>query len=524
MQNVKVMNSALYVRVSTEKQVLQGFSLEAQKENLANFALSQGWNIFDSYADEGISGKNVKDRPEVRRLIEDIKLKKIDVVVLYKFDRLTRDSRDTEDFIELIQKYGIMVYTLSGGMVDVSTPSGRFNTRILGAAAQFERETTIDRVVDGFIKKVKNGYSLCSATPSYGYDRPKHQEIQTINEEEAKVVRRIFSLYNHGKSFTEICDILKTEKIPTKKNGKKIKKRKSNDYYIVNSIWTPKMIRLILSNVNYIGNVRYGINREQVTIEEAADYNNRKKGFITKGLHEAIIDIKTWKKAQKRLSKIKRIHKTNLPKEDVYYCGKLICGLCGHPLTTSRTVKRKKDGSTSTHNGYRCINREKNLCTAIGVSHKKVEKAFLDYIEKIADLSDIEKMEPKDEDDENSFELASLKKRAVQKNNKLREIMKLFMDDKLEYNDYKIMKKNLEKDYEGLEEEIKKYELLNTTKKIKKTKATITKSIKDHWLYLTDKEKFEFLTEFVEKIVIINKDKDRINGKPEIIDVKFYED
>ncbi len=523
MQNVKVINAALYVRVSTEKQVLQGFSLEAQKENLANFALSQGWNIFDSYADEGISGKNVENRPEVKRLIEDIKLKKIDVVVLYKFDRLTRDSRDTEDFIELIQEYGIMVYTLSGGMVDVSTPSGRFNTRILGAAAQFERETTIDRVVDGFIKKVKKGYSLCSSTPSYGYDRPKHQEIQTINEAEAKVVRRIFSLYNNGKNLTEICNILNTENIPTKNHGKKLKKRGSNEYYTVNSIWMPKTIRLILSNVNYIGNVRYGMNREQVTIEEAADYNNRKKGFITKGLHEAIIDIKTWDKAQKRLSKIKRTHRTNLPKEDVYYCGKLICGLCSNTLTTNRTIKKNKDGNTLVHNGYRCINREKKLCTALGMSHKKVEKAFLDYIERIEDFTDID--EPANEEsNENNLELISLKKRAAQKNNKLREIMKLFMDDKLEYSDYIIMKENLEKDYKGLEKEIKKFELLTIQKNIKKTKSKITKSIKEHWSYLTNKEKFEFLTEFVEKIIIVNKDKDKVNGKPEIIDIKFYED
>lgn len=524
MQNVKVMSSALYVRVSTEKQVLQGFSLEAQKENLAHFAISQGWNIFDSYADEGISGKNVKDRPGVRRLIEDIKSKKIDVVVLYKFDRLTRDSRDTEDFIELIQQYGIMVYTLSGGIVDVSTPSGRFNTRILGAAAQFERETTIDRVVDGFIKKVKNGYSLCSATPSYGYDRPKHQEIQTINEEEAKVVRRIFSLYNNGKSFTEICDILNFENIPTKNHGKVLKKRGSNEYYTVNSIWMPKTIKLILSNENYIGNVRYGINREQVTLEEAADYKNRKKGFITKGLHEAIIDIKTWKKAQERLSRIRRTHRTNLPKEDVYYCGKLICGLCGHPLTTNRTNKKRKDGSTIVHNGYRCVNREKRLCTALGISHKKVEKAFLEYIEKIEDFTNIENVESNDNNGNNNLELASFKKRAVQKNNKLREIMKLFMDDKLEYNDYQMMKETLEKDYKGIEEEIKKMESLCTPTEIKKTKVKITKSIKEHWLYLTDKEKFEFLTQFVEKIVIINRDRDKINGKPEIIDINFYEE
>lgn len=522
MHNTKALNSAIYVRVSTERQVLQGYSLEAQKENLTNFALSQGWVIFDSYADEGISGKNVVDRPEVKRLIRDIKLKKIDVVVLYKFDRLTRDSRDTENFIELIQNYDILVYTLSGGMVDVSTPSGRFNTRILGAAAQYERETTIDRVVDGFIKKVKNGYSLCSGTPSYGYDRPKHQEIQTINESEALVVKRIFSLYINGKSFTEICDILNSENIPTKNNGKILKKRGSNEYYKVNSIWMPKTIRLILSNENYIGNVRYGVNREKVTLEEAADYKNRKKGFIARGLHEAIIDKKTWDEVQLKLKKVKKVHKTNLPKEDVYYCGKLICGLCGHPLTTNRTIKKRTDGSITLYNGYRCINREKNLCSAIGMSHKKVEKAFLEYLSMIDDFVNIENIEPNNSN--NTMELESLKKMITKKNNKLKEVMRLFIDDKLKYDEYHAMRTNIEKECKKLEDEIKKIESISVSSQNKKAKKNIAKGIKEHWLYLTDREKFEFLTRFVEKIIIVNKDKDRKNGTPEIIDVKFYED
>ena len=521
MKSLNVINAGLYARVSTQRQVLEGYSLDAQKENLAHFATSQGWNVYDSYADEGISGKNVKDRPSVKKLINDIKARKIDVVVLYKFDRLTRDSRDTEDFIELIQEYGIMVYTLSGGMVDVSTPSGRFNTRILGAAAQFERETTIDRVVDGFIKKVKNGYSLCSSTPSYGYDRPKHQEIQTINKKEAAVVKRIFSLYIKGKTFTEICDILNSEKIPTKKNGMKKKKRNSNEYYTIKTVWLPKIIRLILSNPTYIGKVRYGVNREQVTIEEAADYKNRGKGFITKGLHEAIIDEKTWNKAQNKLAKIKKSYKTNLPKSDVYYCGTLVCGICGHPLTTNRTNKKRKDGTTLVHNGYRCVNREKKLCPALGISHKKVETAFLEYIEKLEDLKDIEKYKPNQEE-ENELELTSLKNRKNQRLNKKKEIMNLFMEDKIEYEEYTIMKEKIEKEYEDISNEIKKIEKMREGIKKKPTVSNITKSIRDHWDYLSNDEKYQFLTEFVKKIVIVNKSKDKINGIPEIIDVEFY--
>ena len=170
----KVMNAGLYIRVSTERQVKEGYSVPAQKENLTKFAKQQGWNIFDIYADEGISGKNIKDRPNVKRLFEDIKNNKIDVVLLYKFDRLTRDSKDTEDIIELIQNCGIQVITLSGGNVDVSTATGRFTVRINGAVAQLEREQTIERVKVAFVQKVKEGYSLCSGVTCYGYNRKNY--------------------------------------------------------------------------------------------------------------------------------------------------------------------------------------------------------------------------------------------------------------------------------------------------------------------------------------------------------------
>ena len=522
MPQLKVLNAATYPRVSTMRQVQEGFSLEAQRENLSYFARGQGWNVVGDYGDEGISAKNVEDRPGVKRLIADIKNGKVDVVVLYKFDRLTRDARDTEDFIELIQNYNILVYTLSGGFVDVSTPSGRFNTRILGAAAQFERETTIDRVIDGNIKKVKKGYSLCSCTSSYGYDRPKHQEVQTINPKEAEVVKRVFKMYSKGKTFTEICDVLNSEKISPKNKGKIRKRRNSDEYYTVNSVWQPKTIRNMLSNVNYIGYVRYGCEREQVSLDEAANYENRGKGFITKGLHEAIIDIKLWDEVQSLLSKIKSVHKTNYSKNDVYYCGFLICGFCGQSLTTNRTNHKRKDNSIASFLGYRCVNREKHLCPALGMSHNKVEIAFLNYMDKIQDFDDIDNLEL--DENINTLELDNLKKRLLQRNNKLKEIMKLFMDDLLNYEEYINMKEAIEKEIVELKKMQEKEEIKLKPKNKYTYKKDIAKNIKEHWKYLFDEEKREFLIRFVKEIIIVNKDKDRHNGLPEILDVKFYND
>ncbi|HHW68735.1 MAG TPA: recombinase family protein, partial [Tenericutes bacterium] len=455
----------IYVRVSTEHQTKEGYSIAAQKENLTNFAKQQGWNIFDIYTDEGISGKNIQDRPNVKRLIHDIKSKKVNVVLLYRFDRLTRDMSDTETIIKLIQDCGIEVYTISGGTVDVSTATGRFFIRVSGAVAQLEREQTIERVKAAFIQKVKEGKSLCSSTPSYGYDRPKHQEIQTINEEEAKVVRRIFKMYVDGKSFTEIANKLNAEGIHTKKRGKVQKKRNNEETYIINSVWQPKTIRQILTNVTYIGGVRYGINNPN--------------GFIVlNGLHEPIISKDLWEKAQERLKKVKNISRTNYPKVEVYYCGTLVCGLCGHKLTTQRVIKIKKDGTKKIYYGYRCVNREKGQCSAIGISHKKVEEAFLKYINNIAELSEIKNINNINYNGESLININQLKKRIIEIEKKKEEVMNLFIINNIDNSQMKYMISKLEEQFnilnEELEEEKKQYDSIKIDRKL------IPKTIKEH--------------------------------------------
>lgn len=504
----KVIKAGLYIRVSTERQVKEGYSVSAQKKNLSNFAKQQGWKIFDIYADEGISGKNIKDRPEVKRLINDIRNEKIDVVVLYKFDRLTRDSKDTEDIIELIQQHGIQVFTLAGGTVDVSTATGRFSVRISGAVAQLEREQTIERIKIALAEKVKQGYTLACATTCYGYDRKIHEKEQTVNEEEARTVKRIFKMYLAGKKLTEICEILNTEKIPTKKSGKIMKNHKNNEKKVISSIWMPKTIRQILTNPTYIGKVRYHI--------------GKKDGFIVKGKHAAIISEKIWNQTQEKIKKTKKVYRTNHPKEDVYYCGTLVCGICGKKLTTSRTSKKKKDGTKAIFNSYRCINREKRLCTCVSISHLKVEKSFQNYIDNIEPLTEIDKVKITSNNIEIN-ELNILKKNLSQIIKKKKEIMQLFMINNITKEQLKYMSTELNKKSEKIEDEIKNIEkkLVSTNKN---NELEIPTAIKKHWNYLSNKEKFDFLTNFIEEIVIINKDTKRLNGTPEIINVKFYEE
>lgn len=153
---MELRSAGIYVRVSTERQANEGYSVAAQKENLTKFAKDNNFKVFDVYADEGISGKNIDGRPAVKRLIEDIQNNKIDVVLIQKFDRLTRNITDTEDFIRLFQEYDVDVWSISdGGKVDISNLNGKFMTRLKGLFAQHERELTSERIKVAFARKAR---------------------------------------------------------------------------------------------------------------------------------------------------------------------------------------------------------------------------------------------------------------------------------------------------------------------------------------------------------------------------------
>lgn len=505
-------NAGIYVRVSTERQVQEGYSISAQKENLTNFAKGHDFKVYDIYADEGISGKNIEGRPDVKRLIKDIKGGKIDVVLLQRFDRLTRSISDTQEFIDLFKEFNVDVWSISdGGIVDITSSNGRFMALLKGLFGQHERELTAERIKDAFGRKAREGYTLCCGCTPYGYRREKGNKVIIIKQDEAKVVRRIFKMYVEGATFTSIAKNLTAEGIPTKRAGQTISiKRDGNvvDTKTFVGVWSPKLIRLILSNPVYIGKVRYGIGRK--------DY------YIGEGHHKPIISEKVWNKVQDKIKRIETKVHTNRPKDDVYFCGTLVCGGCGKKMTTARTIGRlRKDGTRNLFNAYRCVNQEKQICTTRYVSHIKAEEAFIEYLENnIAEFDSVEGVVI-DEEDADLEEINDIKRLLTIKRAKQKEVMNLFMAEKIDYNQFKYMSEELDNIIKTNETRLSRLEQ-DYTKKPDINKAEISRYIVDHWKLLTDKEKLNFLNEFIESITIVNRDTDRHNGKAEVLDVKFY--
>ena len=143
------MITGIYVRVSSEEQVKHGFSIRAQIEKLTTYAKLKGWIIYDVYEDKGISGKSIEERPAIKRLISDIEKGKVNNVLVFKIDRLTRSVKNLIELIDLFQKYNCEFNSLTES-IDTSSATGRMFLKIIGIFAEFERENIVERTKVGF--------------------------------------------------------------------------------------------------------------------------------------------------------------------------------------------------------------------------------------------------------------------------------------------------------------------------------------------------------------------------------------
>lgn len=198
--------AAIYIRVSTDAQAEEGYSIDAQKEQLSAYCVSKGIKKYNFYIDGGWSGSNI-ERPEMQRLIKDVKEDKISHVIVYKLDRLSRSQKDTLYLIEdVFNPHGVDFVSLNESM-DTSTPMGRLMLGILSAFAQLERENIRLRTRMGMKERVKAGLWMGGGRVPFGYDYDKEKGILIPNKD-AEKVRQIYKLYIEGKSPQEIANIL----------------------------------------------------------------------------------------------------------------------------------------------------------------------------------------------------------------------------------------------------------------------------------------------------------------------------
>ena len=246
--------AAIYTRVSTEDQAKEGFSLDAQLDKLRSYCKARDWEIGNEYIDDGYSGRYVK-RPAYSRMMQE--LDKWDLLLVIKMDRIHRNSKNFMTMMEYLNKEEKEFVSMSESL-DTSTAMGRFVMDIIQRIAQLESEQIGERVYIGMEQKAKTNSGMLGFNIPYGYFYSSG--FLTINQEEATVIKNIYTWYKNGNSMGKIARMLNEAKIPTKK-GK---------------IWVKKTISKILKNPLYCGYLRwqeYMYKSGHSPIIEIADFN-----------------------------------------------------------------------------------------------------------------------------------------------------------------------------------------------------------------------------------------------------------
>jgi len=245
--------AALYVRVSTEEQAKQGYSIAAQEEALTNYCKALGYDIYKIYKDEGISAKEMKNRPALQELLKNAEQQKFAAIFIYKLDRFSRSLKHLILTIDQIKSWGIDFVSLQD-RIETTTASGKLMFHIISAFAEFERNVIGERTKFGMDKKARDGNFVNKAPLGYKF---VNKEL-VLDQEDSQKVLNIFKEFNDSKiSLTKLA----------KKYG----------------FSTSGLIKL-LKNRTYLGLVKFG-----------GEYN---------GTHPSLINQDLFKKFQDKLKEV----------------------------------------------------------------------------------------------------------------------------------------------------------------------------------------------------------------------------
>ena len=205
-RRVIVIKAGLYARVSTDIQ-LEGYSIDAQKEFLLNYAKAKEFTEYEYYVDGGYSGKDL-ERPAIQKLIRDVKEHKIDCVIVFKLDRISRSQKDTLYLIEeVFNKYNVGFVSMRENF-DTTTPFGKAMVGILSIFAQLERETILERTRIGIQKRAENGYWKGGGKNPFPYTYDKNTGTLVPVPEQVELLYKMITMYLNGYSFLKIGSIV----------------------------------------------------------------------------------------------------------------------------------------------------------------------------------------------------------------------------------------------------------------------------------------------------------------------------
>lgn len=328
--NAKKLRAAIYIRVSTDEQVQSGNGLAVQEEKLKAFCKSQAeeYILEDKYIykDEGYSGSlDIKHRPALARLFEDAENKKFDVVLVYRLDRFFRSTRHLLNAFEVLKASGVSFQSATESF-NTNEISGRLLLRLLASIAEAERETTRERTMSGKIKAAREGKFVCGV-PTYGYFIDKPSRRLAVIQEQAKIVKKLFSwVVDEKLPLREVEKRMNQMKVPPPYNAK-YKKRQTLNY------WHRRTIGRILTNETYTGKFYYRkFKRPFNNLTSITDKRMlRPKEEWIEMECPAIISREMFEAAKRQLLKNREFAKRN-QKRTYLYSKLIFCSRCGYRM------------------------------------------------------------------------------------------------------------------------------------------------------------------------------------------------
>ena len=474
--NAKKNVAGIYIRVSTEDQAREGFSLGEQKEKLEALCKYKGYEVYKVYKDAGISAKDITHRPQFQQMLEDMKAGKINYIVAYKLDRVTRSVKDLETLISTLEQYHCYLIC-DRDDVNTSTANGRFFVRMLTVLSQLEIEIVSERTKFGLGGAIKAGH-IPGPCP-FGYYRDIDKTIK-IDISTKDIIIRIYQLYLEGKSYQQIANILNDENVPSP----------------VKSKWGDSTIEKIINNRIYMGDFeRYKKDKNR----ESEIYMNVVPPIISRAM---------WEDTQNQKGKNQRSYS----RHRVYiFFQKLICPKCGKIMTG-----KGAGGKKSKYMYYTC-----EKCK-IYFNEDIIEETLIDYILDFIEYDyHVNKffyplLAEKKDDEAKEIE-KEIKKYKEQK----KRVIKVYKDGILEMEDFaedinEIDKKlaelkNMQIDSVDLIKETYNPAHLIAHRDIEKESLLDGKKYKEKllnfWVLKSKEEKQDFISKFIESIAL-NKNED----------------
>ena len=453
------------MRVSTEDQAREGFSLPEQKERLEAYCKFKDFVIKDYYTDAGISAKTGNYRPEFERLKEDIKSKKINTIIALKQDRITRSIFDWEELMKFLEENDAYLDCVNDD-INTTNANGKMVSRILMSVSQQEIERTSERTKVGLAGAIKQGHIPHRAPLGY-----KHENKKLVIDHLTKdVVIRIFELYHKGMSYQKISTLFNKEQVLGKTN------------------WRDSSIVAILENEIYKGDFVHGKRTKHPTYYE--------------NVVEPIVSKEMWEECQVQKKKNSKSYQRTLT---YLFLQKLKCPKCNRILGGKAT--QKKNGNVYYY--YYCHDCKINFKESL------VEEYFNDFVDELVEYDSVVNQfflpmikqkfdEPQEE----------LKKDINKQKDKLERIKRAYINGVFSLEEYNDERKLVESALEKLQNEIDEAtscEVLNFTPQdilLKRdidyiNKVKLEKEYKERtktWKGYTREEKSELIIKYVDDI------------------------